>query len=94
MEGVWTIDYMPRFASRLTLEVTGVKVERLHDIREEDAREEGVEVRGVTFHPCSHILEFGNLWNSIHGSGAWEENPFIYALTFKVHKCNIEELEK
>jgi hypothetical protein len=74
--------FMPRSFSRLTLRVTGVKVERLQDISEEDAKAEGCEAAG----------EFQIFWNSIYGQGAWEENPWVYVLTFKVYKGNIDAL--
>jgi hypothetical protein len=79
--------HMPRWASRLTLEVTGVKVERLREISEKDALAEGIEP-GIW--PRS---EFVAIWDSIHGMtgpNAWGANPWVYALTFKVHKCNID----
>ena len=76
--------HMPRAASRLTLEVTGVKVERLQEISEEDAIAEGIgdsalgqQMPKIMFHA---------LWNSIHGPGAWDANPWVYALTFNVEK--------
>jgi hypothetical protein len=88
--------HMPRWASRLTLEVTGVKVERLQDIGGEDAIAEGIdlekhkcgcEVCSRTLQLCpatssSLIMEFAELWDSIHGHGAWDANPWVYALSF------------
>jgi hypothetical protein len=75
----WTPSiHMPRWASRLTLEVTGVKVERVQDISHQDATAEGVDASG----PVA-VNVFHQLWDSIHGPGAWEKNPWVYALTFK-----------
>lgn len=65
--------FMPRWASRITLEVTGVRVERLQYIDDDDARAEGVENRGA----------FAELWESIHGHGAWDSNPWVWVVSFK-----------
>jgi hypothetical protein len=98
--------HMPRWASRITLEVTGVKVERVQDISGNDAIEEGIdlekhkcgcEVCSRTSKLCPAtasglIMEFAELWGSLHGHGAWDKNPWIYCLTFISHKCNIDDL--
>lgn len=78
--------YMPRWASRITLEVTEVRAQRLQDISEEDARAEGVQLqsgtRYLTSVPYSH--EFGKMWESINGKRApWASNPWVWALTFR-----------
>ncbi len=89
--------FMPRWALRLTLEITDVRVERLQDISDEDAIAEGIErISQVGFmRACgwkdygggigffSPIDSFRSLWESIHGEGAWEINPWVFALTFK-----------
>jgi hypothetical protein len=78
--------HMPRWASRLTLEVTAVRVQRLQEISEEDAREEGasevpIAIDVVDGHESRY--QFSRLWDSIHGEGAWESNPWVWALTFR-----------
>jgi hypothetical protein len=85
--------FMPRRASRLTLEVTGVKVERVQDISEEDAIAEGWPgdlAKRSPLNPKSMNdprYWFSGVWIGIHGSsGAWEANQWVCALTFKVHK--------
>lgn len=95
--------HMPRWASRLTLVVTGVKVERLTDISEDDARAEGVEPQvlrgeagalrdafGLTHLP--YRSTFANLWESLHGARAWVANPWVIAVSFEVHRANIDAL--
>ena len=79
--------FMPRLASRLTLEITGIRVERLPDISEEDARAEGVQCSGCesTEHRhCDNLgQKFRQLWESIHGPGSWDRNPWVWAITFE-----------
>lgn len=72
--------FMPREASRITLEITGVRVERLRDITESDAKAEGC--CGVT---STHfgIPNYRHVWESINGPGSWEENPWVWVLTFQ-----------
>jgi hypothetical protein len=79
--------FMPRWASRITLEVTQVRVQRLRDISEEDAIAEGMErIEGDRYlpGPCDYARwAFFELWNQIHGSGAWDKNPWVWVYTFK-----------
>lgn len=96
--------HMPRWASRLTLEVTGVKVERLQEISEEDAIAEGVQPLNGKFVGCFSVPGTGALsgssgsecylrfWNVLHGRGPSDTNPWVVAITFTVHKINIDEL--
>lgn len=91
--------FMPRWASRLTLTVTDVRVQRLQDISEADAAAEGCS-EGHTVDVISGIHEgwsartsFRTLWNSLHGTDAWAANPWAVALTFTAHKCNIDQME-
>jgi len=80
--------HMPRWASRLTLTVSDVRVQRLHEISEADAQAEGTTPFGE-YRP-SHISAFRSLWNHLHGFGAWDANPEVVALTFTVTKGNID----
>lgn len=74
--------FMPRWASRLTLEVTGVRVERLQDISEADARAEGVET--FTGRPTDHRYAFGRLWDAINVERApWSSNPWVWVVEFR-----------
>jgi len=88
--------HMPRWASRLTLDVTGVCVQRLQDITEADAKAEGVRAP-VNVSPdlgSTHVDGFGDLWEEIHGAGAWDANPWVVAITFAVERRNIDEVAR
>ena len=70
--------HMPRWVSRIALEITGVRVERLHGISLNDARAEGVD----QFSVCSPI-EFKQLWESINGKKhPWDSNPWVWVIEF------------
>ena len=80
--------HMPRWASRITLEIVSVRVERLHEISEEDAKAEGVEhykpEHTVGLPPCSaHRYAFEDLWRSINGHESWSANPWVWVVEFK-----------
>lgn len=76
--------FMPRWASRLTLRVTAVRVERLNDISEEDARAEGCAVVDPSHHTCARDV-FAALWDTINGKRApWSSNPWVWVVSFEV----------
>jgi hypothetical protein len=82
--------HMPRWASRILLEITGVCVERLQDISEADALAEGIkELNGrFTFNDGMHesrtaVDSYRALWESINGAGSWDANPFVWVVEFK-----------
>lgn len=84
--------HMPRWASRITLEITGVRVERLNDISQEDAQAEGMELTGwrPTYSDPDSGGEvwtpydnFAQLWESIYGEESWQANPWVWAISFK-----------
>ena len=85
--------HMPRWASRLTLEITGVRVERLQSISEADAIAEGVTAvssGGVTLFTttganCFQTAKdaYAALWESINGPGSWDANPWVWAIEFR-----------
>lgn len=70
--------HMKREACRIVLQVTGVRVERLHEISEKDAEAEGVEERGPLARTAYAIL-----WDSINGAGAWRANPWVWVVEFR-----------
>lgn len=78
----WTPSiHMPRWASRITLEVTAVSVERLQDISESDCCAEGCGS------PITRDLkkpQFMALWESINGPDSWDANPWVWVVEFKV----------
>lgn len=71
--------HMPRWASRLTLEITGVRVEQLQDISATDAWAEGIP-HSPDVNP---LHEYEELWNAINGKGAWNENPWVWVIEFR-----------
>jgi hypothetical protein len=76
--------YMPRWASRITLEVTAIRVERLQDISEADAIAEGAPWAACGApQEGSHKAGFAQLWESIHGPGSWEANPWVWVVEFR-----------
>lgn len=84
--------HMPRWASRLTLTVTEVRVQRLQDISEEDAKAERAMVEYGEGAAISHRRAFNLIWNSLHGPDAWAANPWVAALTFTVQRGNIDKI--
>lgn len=74
--------HMPRWASRITLEITEVRVQRLQEISEEDARAEGVDPVGDAG-PIGYRDQFMRVWNGIYGVDAWDANPYVWAISFK-----------
>lgn len=79
--------HMPRWASRITLEIVGVRVERLQSISEEDARAEGAKCadeatgREVIFPGASkagsYRLHYRHIWEQINGPDSWDANPWV-----------------
>lgn len=94
----WTPSiHMPRQASRITLEITAVRVERLNDITEADCWAEGIlEIDGqfsnqeiVDMAVRLHLsiedarVQYALLWESIYGVGSWDKNPWVWVIEFK-----------
>jgi hypothetical protein len=83
--------HMPRWASRIDLEITSVRVERLQKISEEDAVAEGIGgdfANYTSFQPNVSSFAFAkdsyrSLWESINGPGSWDENPWVWVLEFR-----------
>lgn len=96
--------HMPRWASRLWLEVTEVRVQRLQDINGNDARQEGIEraaewpfwrdYEGRFPHMLTPRESFQTLWSTLHTKPGerWEDNPWIVAVSFAVHQGNVDEV--
>lgn len=92
--------FMPRWASRLTLTITDVRVERLQDISEADAEAEGIRepsigpIHMVSAEACGQIdrdtapalFLWEMLWKSINGDESWNANPWVWAVTFEVER--------
>lgn len=77
--------HMPRWASRITLEIKSVRVERVQEISEEDARAEGVEKAEATDGALSYALGFSDLWDSINAKRGygWDTNPWVWVVEFE-----------
>jgi hypothetical protein len=73
--------HMPRAASRLLLEVTEVRIERLKDITDKDARAEGVDLTGLGL--TSYRQAFFWLWRSINGQESLDSNPWVWVISLK-----------
>jgi hypothetical protein len=91
--------HMPRWASRLTLEVTGVRVERLRDIRDDGCEAEGIEIldRGDVSVGALELKNggkrystarglFAGLWDSLNAKRGfgWDKNPWVWVVEFKI----------
>lgn len=79
--------HMPRWASRLTLEITGIRVERVQEISEEDAKAEGVDWKmwEKGGEPLQARSPFRDLWDSINAKRGfgWDVNPWVWVVSFR-----------
>lgn len=75
--------HMPRWASRIMLEVTDVRVQRLDAITDRDARAEGIPYDDSWFGGPTERAVFRDLWREIYGHASWDANPFVWAVTFR-----------
>jgi hypothetical protein len=75
--------HMPGWASRITLEVTGVRVERLQKISEADAIAEGVTAGKYRGLERAVALTYSDLWEQMHGPSSWAANPWVWVVEFK-----------
>jgi hypothetical protein len=87
--------HMPRWASRLTLKVTDVRIERVQDISEEQAMQEGLAKHpqlpawwSPAGYHTSPIYAYEELWNSIYSN--WEKNPYVWVIEFEVIHQNVD----
>lgn len=84
--------FMPRWASRLTLDITEVRVQQLQEIGFDDARAEGADPNfreqvdpcdaGCTGIHYGELWHYQRIWESINGKGSWDSNPWVWAITF------------
>lgn len=80
--------HMPKVAARIWLKITNIKVERVRDISEVDAKKEGVDIsahKGLDYaYGRENQYAFRDLWIEIHGSSSWEANPWVWAIEFEI----------
>ena len=75
---------MPRWASRITLEITDVRVERLQEISDEDVLHEGFKMDNTSIFRLGYKGAFEALWDSINAKKhPWESNPWVWVISFK-----------
>lgn len=94
--------HMPRRASRLTLRLTGVRIERVMGISQRDASEEGVDelpeyhegeaLQAAGSHMPAEIYAFGCVWESLYKN--WGDNPWVWVLEFELIRQNIDEVQQ
>jgi len=78
--------FMPRWASRIQMEIVSVRVERLQDISEADALAEGItyaQLPGNQQDDAKAITWYRGLWETINGTGSWEANPWVWCINFR-----------
>ena len=77
--------HMPRWASRITLEITGIHVERLQDISESDALAEGIDPKFPQDEQVANaaMMRYADIWESINGPGSWAANPWVWVVEFR-----------
>jgi hypothetical protein len=74
--------FMPRWASRITLEITDVRVERLQQISDADSLAEGCSAADMN-HGDSLASVYARLWESVNGAGSWATNPWVWVVSFR-----------
>lgn len=97
--------HMPRALSRLTLRITNIRVERLQEISEADARAEGVHIDALSpasrerfsrmkpWPECYRPM-YALLWDDINGAGSWSRNDWVWVIAFEVIQANIDQVMK
>jgi hypothetical protein len=78
--------HMPRLASRITLEIVSVRVERLQEISEADSKAEGITHADAMAMGDDYPAAFRCLWHTIHaadGAHGWEANPWVWVIEFR-----------
>ncbi|OEE38318.1 hypothetical protein A1QO_02760 [Vibrio genomosp. F10 str. ZF-129] len=91
--------YMPKSASRITLKVTGIRIERVQDITEDQAVLEGIQTEdecqrkavesGLSWYQ-KPVECFKNLWGGIYNN--WDENPYVWVIEFEVLERNVRNI--
>jgi hypothetical protein len=96
--------HMPRWASRITLVITDIRLEQLWDISEQDAFAEGVntvlpmfnseEYNRLGMNGNVYREEYKKLWESIYGAGSWNDNQWVWVISFEPHMMNVDKYMK
>jgi hypothetical protein len=81
--------HMPRKYSRLTLKITEVRVERLHQITSQDAEAEGVQCDHSSWSFVDHYASSGK---NINGPDSWPRNDWVWVIAFSVENRNVDDV--
>lgn len=85
--------HMPRWASRLTLRITDVRLEQVQEITREDADAEGVSSEWASVPGSGMVRGFEALWDSINAKRApWDSNPWVWVIEFEVIRANVDAI--
>ncbi len=94
--------HLPRWASRITLEILNIRVERLQDLSSGDAIAEGIKANGEFGYKdysgkgsnyCNAPRpSYFSLWEKINGEGSVKNNPWVWVIEFKLHRANVDSL--
>lgn len=85
--------FMPKAVCRIKLKIKNIRIERLNEISQEDAQDEGIKINQEGFHCMNYHTKkmqmftpeesFETLWREINGFNSWKENPYVWVIEFE-----------